>query len=56
MGSVTIGRAWEEALLLRIARAAEGCLLRRPPIRHYRILDTMPRPARRGATETATTR
>jgi Asp-tRNA(Asn)/Glu-tRNA(Gln) amidotransferase A subunit family amidase len=56
VGMQAIGRAWEEALLLRIARAAEGCLLRRPPVRHYRVLDTMPRPVRRGATETATTR
>jgi Asp-tRNA(Asn)/Glu-tRNA(Gln) amidotransferase A subunit family amidase len=38
VGFMATGRAWEEALLLRIARVAEGCIERRAPKAHWRLL------------------
>lgn len=38
VGMQAIGRAWDEALLLRIALAAEARMVRRAPQRHFQIL------------------
>jgi Asp-tRNA(Asn)/Glu-tRNA(Gln) amidotransferase A subunit family amidase len=38
VGLQAIGRAWEESLLLRIARNAETCVERQSPVRHFRIM------------------
>jgi amidase len=38
IGMQTIGRAWEESLLLRIAVNAEEVVERKQPKVHYRIL------------------
>ena len=38
VGMQAIGRAWDEAMLLRIALAAEGSLVRQAPKRHFPIL------------------
>lgn len=38
VGLQAIGRAWEESLLLRIARSAETCVERQSPVRRFRIM------------------
>lgn len=40
VGMQVIGRAWEEDLLLRVARSAEEALERRAPKVHHRLLET----------------